>query len=218
VTAFTTENLAARLANEAQPVKPLAPPLSRGLLALAAIALVGAALVLLYGDIDGLLARYAGQRLLMLSEMGFMLATALTAIVGAFHLAIPGRSRSWRLAPLPFLAGWIALSGLVCYDDIVRIGSDGWRRGHGADCLIFIVAASLLVGGPLMWRLSRARPIDPLPVALLGGLGAAASSALLLQFFHPFALTAADLVIHMAAAAIAVALAALSRRQVLAPA
>jgi hypothetical protein len=86
------------------------------------------------------------------------------------------------------------------------------------DCLIFIVGAGILVGAPLLWRLSRARPIDPLPVALLGGLGAAAFAALLLQFFHPFAVTAIDLGLHFTAVLIVLALASLTRRRALAPA
>jgi hypothetical protein len=55
-------------------------------------------------------------------------------------------------------------------------------------------------------------------VALLGGLGAAALSALLLQFFHPFALTLVDLAVHFGAVAIVIGLAAVSRRRTLAPA
>ena len=69
-----------------------------------------------------------------------------------------------------------------------------------------------------MWFLGRARSIAPLPVALLGGLGAAALAALLLQFFHPFGLTAIDLPIHFAAVLALVGLSALARRRTLAPA
>jgi uncharacterized membrane protein len=61
--------------------------------------------------------------------------------------------------------------------------------------------------------LSRAAPIDPLPVALLGGLGVAAIAAFLLQFFHPFAVTFVDLGIHLIAILLVVAVTGLLQRR-----
>lgn len=213
-----TYDLIAALAREAEPVTPLPSPLRRGLATLGAFALAGAALIAARGDMDGLAARYAGRETLMLLEMGAMLATALLGVIGAFFVSIPGRSRLWLYVPLPAFALWIGLTGLGCYQDLLRLGPAGWTWGHGKDCLVFLLSASLLVGAPLLWRLSRARPLDPLPVALLGGLGAAALAAFLLQFFHPAALTALDLLVHVGAVLLVIALAAVSRRRSLAPA
>lgn len=215
---YRTDSLIESLAAQAQPVRPLAPPLRRGLATLAAIGLAGLALVLLLGDPAGLVARYSGRETLMMVEMGAMLATALLAVIGAFFLSVPGRSRRWLLAPIPTFLVWLGLSGLGCYQDLVRLGPDGWGWGHGRQCLVFILGSSVLIGTPLLWRLSRAHPVDPLPVALLGGLGAAALSAFLLQFFHPFGLTVIDLVVHFGAVAAVMAIAALTRRSALAPA
>lgn len=213
-----TDRLIAALAADARPVRPLRPPLVRALAVLGALGLAGAALVAWQGDATGLLSRYAGRETLMAAEMAAMLATAMLAIVGAFFVSVPGGSRRWLLAPLPAFATWLALSGLGCWQDIVRMGSAGWRLGHGGDCLVFILGASVAVGAPLLWLLSRARPIEPLPVALLGGLGSAALAALLLQFFHPFGLTAIDLAVHVAAVLAVVTVSALARRRTLAPA
>jgi len=47
--------------------------------------------------------------------------------------------------------------------------------------------------------LRRAVPLDPLAVLAVGGLGVAALSAVVLQFFHPFDTTIIDLVLHMVA-------------------
>ncbi len=214
----STETLIADLAREARPVKPLASPLRRALATLAALGIGGAVMVLLAGNVEGLLSRYRGSQWLMWLEMGAMLLTALLAVAGAFFLSVPGRSRRWLLTPIgPFVA-WLALSGAGCIGDIGRLGPGIWLWGHSTDCLTFILGASLVVGAPLLWLLSRARPIDPLPVALLGGLGAAALSALLLQFFHPFALTMVDLAVHFGAVLLVILLAALSRRRTLRPA
>ena len=214
----STDALVAALAAEARPVAPLSPPLRRAMRTLVPVALAGAALILIAGDVRGMLARYSGRELLMGVEMAAMLATALLAAIGAFALAVPGRSRRWLIAPLPPFLVWLGTSGLGCYRDLARLGPAGWTLGHGGDCLQFILGASLPMGGLMLWRLSRARPIDPLPVALLGGLGAAALAAFLLQFFHPFGLTVIDLGVHFGAVLLIVGLAALSRRRTLAPA
>jgi hypothetical protein len=66
--------------------------------------------------------------------------------------------------------------------------------------------------------LSRARPIDPLPVALLGGLGTAALSAFVLLFFHQTAVTFIDLAVHLVAILLVMGAAAMLRRQTLSPA
>jgi hypothetical protein len=213
-----TEALVAALAEQARPVAPLGSPVRRALLTLVPVGAAGAVLVLAAGDVRGMMARYSGREVLMAVEMTAMAATAVIAVLGAFALAVPGVSRRWLLAPLPALAVWIGASGAGCYADFPRLGLGRSMPGHAPDCLLFILAASLPIGGLMLWRLSRAKPIEPLPVALLGGLGAAALAALLLQFFHPFGLTAIDLGVHFAAVALVVALIALSRRQTLAPA
>jgi hypothetical protein len=215
---MNTDDLIERLGADAQPVAPLAPPMRRAMLLLAAMALVGAALVAAGGDVPGLAARYGGDDMLMIIDHLAMAATAVLAVIGAFALSIPGASRRWLLAPLPPFAIWLLASGLGCYRDLLRLGAEAWAIGHGGSCLVFIVGASLLIGGPLLWRLSRARPVDPLPVALLGGLGSAALAALLLQFFHPFGLTIPDLAIHFGAVLIVVAISGTLRRRTLVPA
>lgn len=213
MTDMSTERLIETLASDARPVKPLAPPLRRALAALAVAAVAGAILVILAGDMDGMLRRYSGREPMMVAEMAAMVATAVLAIVGAFILSIPGRSRAWLLAPLPSFLLWFGLSGAGCL-----FGAAAPDAEHSVNCLTFLLGASLVVGAPLLWLLSRARPIEPLPTALLGGLGAAALSALLLQFFHPFELTPIDLAVHFATVLLVLAIAAASRRRILAPA
>ena len=211
-----TDALVAALAAQARPVAPLAPPLARAAATLAVIAVAGAALVAGAGDMRGMATRYDGRELLMFVEMAAMLATAILAAIGAFALSVPGASRRWLLAPLLPLLVWLGASGVGCLGDLTRLA--GVDRDHSGSCLLFILGAGVPIGALLLWRLSRARPIEPLPVALLGGLAAAAIAALLLQFFHPFGLTLIDLAVHFAAVGSVVGLAALARRRALAPA
>lgn len=218
MTAGPTDELIEALAAEARPVRPLAGPMKRALATLAVAAVVGGLVILGLGDARQLLARYSGREALMALEMAAMLATGLLAVVGAFFVSVPGRSKQWLLTPLPPFLVWLLLSGLGCYGELVQRGSSGWEIGHSIDCLLFIVATSLLLGAPLIWRLSRATPIEPLPVAVLGGLGTAALAGFLLQFFHPFAVTFIDLAVHVAAILLVVSAAALINRRALAPA
>lgn len=218
MTAQSTDRLIDLLSADAAPVRPLRSPLRRALTTLALLAALGLLAILLLPGSNPLAMRGADGRAQAGMELAAMLATGVLAVIGAFHLSIPGRSRRWLALPLPSFAAWLMLSGAGCYRDFIRNGSSGLELGHGADCLIFILGTSLLLGAPLLWRLSRAAPIDPLPVATLGGLGAAALAAFLLQFFHPFTVTFLDLAVHLVAIVIVIALAAVLRRPVLRPA
>jgi hypothetical protein len=212
------DELIDRLARDALPVQPLRPPLARALAWLGSAALLSGVSIYLLSDVQMLLVRNSGREELMALEMAAMLATGVLAVVGAFFVAIPGRSRQWLLVPLAPFAAWLLLSGAGCYRDLLHNGRSGLAIGHSFDCLIFIVTVSAVIGAPLIWLLSRARPIDPLPVALLGGLGTAAIAAFVLQFFHPFAVTFVDLGFHLFAIAVVVTAAALLNRRALSPA
>ncbi len=218
MTGRSTESLIAQLAADAPPARPLAPPGLRSLATLGAIVAGGAAAIALLSEPATLLARYSGREEMMALEMAAAFATGAAAVTAAFFLAIPGRTRNWLWAPALPLAAWLGLSSMGCWQDLVRRGDGGLELGHSADCLWFILGASVALGVPIVWRLARARPIDPLPVAAMAGLGIGALAAFLLQFFHPFAVTFLDLAVHLAAILIVVAAATLLNRRLLRPA
>jgi len=213
-----TDQLIDLLSSNVKPVAPLAPPLARAGVTLAVMILMSGVAFALLRESNPLQSREAADAGLIGLEMLAMLATGILAVTAAFFLSVPGRSRNWLGAPLVPFGAWLLLSGTGCFRDMLRTSSAGWQLGHSADCLMFIVVFSLLLGAPLVWRLSRAAPIDPLPVAALGGLGTAALAAFLLHFFHPFAVTFIDLAFHVAAITIVIALAALFKRPMLRPA
>lgn len=212
------DTLIDELADDARPVQPLASPLKRAFSWLAVIGLVSGGVIVAASDFQHLTALVSGRDELIALEMAAMLLTGTLAILAAFSLAIPGRSHGWLLAPVvPFLA-WLLLSSAGCYRLFATVGSFGRGFDYSVDCLLFILIVSLPLGAPLIWLLARARPIEPLPVALLGGLGTAALSAFILTFFHPFAVTFVDLAVHLLAIAIVVAVTALLNRRALSPA
>ena len=207
-----------RLAADARAVRPLRGPAFRALGALALIALVAGVAIIMLGDIGETRGRYAGREMLLVLEMAAMLATAVSAIVAAFFVSIPGGSKQWLAAPIPSFALWLFLSGSGCYDDFVRRGGVEWELGESVHCLVFILVTSAVLAPLLIWRLARARPINPLPVALLGGLGVAATSAFVLIFFHPFAVTFIDLAVHLFTILIVVGAVGMLNRPALNPA
>jgi hypothetical protein len=204
------------LAADAGAVRPLASPSRRAAATLAVIALVGAASVLGASNLREFRGLHAGREVMMALEMAAMLATGVLATTSAFFASVPGRSRAWLLAPLPFLAAWLLISGVGCYSLLSAGAAAGSPEGDSQHCLLFIVGVSLLLAPAIVWRLARAAPIDPLPVALLAGLGTAALGAFLLQFFHPFTVTFLDLGMHLLAVLLVVGVAGLLNRRALA--
>jgi hypothetical protein len=202
----STEQLIADLSGGLTAVRPLRPPIVRALQWLAVAALLAAALVLMIqSEPAAARLRHADPRLAL--ELAATLITGIVSIIAAFHLAIPGRAGRWALAPLPSLLVWLACSGIGCL-----------QYGFGTanyDCFVFVVALSVPLALLLLWFLRRARPIAPLPVALIGGLGVAAVGAFVLQFVHPFDVTVLDLVVHAAAVAVVLIAFATAGRRVL---
>jgi hypothetical protein len=198
-----TDALIARLAEGLMPVTRLRPPLLRAGLWLAVAAVLGAALVFGFGRIDIFVRRAADPKLAV--ELAATLLTAVLAVISAFELSLPDRSKHWALLPLPPLALWIASSGYSCWRHWLKYGPDGWEAGESAHCFVWIVGFGIPLAIALMAALRRARPLAPLLPATVGGLGVAALAAFLLQFFHPFDVTFMDLGLHLAAVAVVVA-------------
>ncbi len=214
----SSEQLAERLAADLRPVTALATPTRRAFSAGALLLLASLAAILLFADGQVLRWRVAEGGVLLILDMAASLLTAAAALLAAFQLSIPGASRRWLLLPIASALAWLTVSGLGCYRDLLRNGPGGIGVAHGTDCLLFILASSIVVAPPIAWLLSRARPIEPMPVAIAGGLAAAALSAFLLQFFHPFTVTFLDLAVHVLAVLLVIGILAVLRRPMLRPA
>jgi hypothetical protein len=202
-----TDQLIEDLARGLEPVTPLRSPLVRALQWLAVVASVGGVLILRFANFDAL-SRMTAPRVMV--ECVATLLTAVAAIVAAFELSVPGRSPRWALLPAaPFLL-WLAASGLGCLQN--GLGGSAHESMH---CFLFIAAVSVPLAASLLLMLRRARPIAPLPVAVLGALGAAATAVFVLEFFHPFDVTVIDLALHLAAVALVIGVLTLFRRPLL---
>ncbi len=195
-------------------MRRMAPPGRRAAVWLAATAGLVLLIVLQFSSHPLIEQRMSVARM-MLECVGSAL-TAVAAIMAAFELSVPGHSPHWRWVPLPPLLLWLGASGAGCLQN--GMGLHTPYTHHMPSCFIFIVSVSLPLSVALFWMLRRARPIAPLPVALSGALGVAATAATLLQFFHPFDITWLDLGIHLGAVAVIVAVAGTLRETLLASA
>jgi hypothetical protein len=209
----STEQLIGQLAEELRPVQRLPDPAVRALLWLVLAAALCFALILRFAHPAMYLQRLAVPRVAVET-----IATGLTAIaatIAAFELSVPDRSPRWAWLPVPPFLVWLAASGWGCLQNGFSLGGPGGIAGDSAHCFRFIVAVSIPLSLGLFWRLRRARPIHPLPVAALGTLATAATAAFLIQFFHNFDVTVIDLSYHLAAIGLVVLIGAVLRRPLL---
>lgn len=203
----STDRLIARLAADAGPVQRLQPPVLRALQWLLAVAAIAAVAVIAFANVDIFMDRARDPKLAL--ELTGTVLTGILAVIAAFQLSLPDRSPAWALLPLPPFALWLASSGYNCYRHWIVYGPDGWELGDSANCFRFILLVGIPLGGSLIFLLRRACPLTPIRVAVMGGLGAAALSAFVLQFFHPFDVTFMDLGVHLVAIATVASVAAL---------
>jgi hypothetical protein len=209
-----TDKVIESLTAQLQPVQRLRPPLLRALGWLGVVGAIGGVLIAHAVGTGIFMQRIAIPRVAV--EDVAIALTAITAIIAAFELSVPGHSPRWAVLPvLPFLL-WLGASGLGCLANGLSLhGADGFS-GDSPHCFAFIVGVSVPLAIGLFWMLRHARPIAPLPVAALATLGVAASAAFMLQFFHPFDVTVIDLTLHLAAVALVVLIGTAWRRALLA--
>jgi hypothetical protein len=207
---ITTPQLIDSLAADAKPVRRLRPPLARAGLWLGAFVALVAAVTWMTGAWPLMIERLSLTRFAV--EMVATFLTGAAAVIAAFYLSLPDRSRFWMMLPLPPLVLWLASSGYGCYQNWIADGPEGWRLGRSSDCFIFILTTSIPVGIALYLALRRALPLDPLRVMAVGGLGVAGLAAATLQFYHPFDVTLIDLAVHVTAVLIVVTALGLSGR------
>jgi hypothetical protein len=192
-----TNKLIEELAQDAKPVKALAPPLMRAGLLLAVLLAAMAALAAFGGHVEETLAHLAGLPFAL--ELIGALIAGVTSIVAAVMLSIPGRTRAWLYLPVPGLALWLAGGGLECYRQVQELGFVPMSMFASQDCFVFIMTAGLPTAAAAYVFLRRHLSIDAVRVTALAGLGAALLAAALLQFIHAHGTNPVDFGTHVVA-------------------
>jgi hypothetical protein len=207
---MNTDDLIAQLSATAAPVKRLAPPMTRALVWLGAIAVIAAIPIVLRSNLETFAGRASDPR--MAVELFATLATGVAGVIAAFHLSLPDRPRAWALLPAPFALLWMGLSGWGCLEFLPEQAQRGWGFHQSDYCFVFLLSVGVPLAGLLVLALRRASPLQPRLVASVGALGVAGLAAFILQFFHPFDVTVMDLATHLVALALLVAVISLSGR------
>jgi hypothetical protein len=143
-------------------------------------------------------------------------ATGLFAVVAAFMLVVPGRSRLWLLLPVPPLLLWLSTVGYQCLTNWVRVDPTGMSMGETTRCFATLILASLPLWLLMLQMLRRARPIQAGPPMLAGSLAVAATTAVAMNLIHQFDATAMILLWNFGGGAIIVGVSALLSRPMLA--
>lgn len=177
-----TRQVIARLVEGLEPRRPLRPPRQRAVLWLAGAATFMLLLVWFNGPRPDLAQHFSAPTAIL--EWLAMVATAITAAVAAFHLALPDRDARWGLLPLPSALVWFASLGYGCFSDWMAYGRDGLAIGTSPHCLKFITFASVPLILSLLVMLRHAATIRPNATAAAAALAAAALASAGLTLFH----------------------------------
>lgn len=198
------DDLIARLGTELVPVRRLPPPAVRTIGWLAVVAAIAGVLISHYG-LDGMRERFSNTPDLAWAGLG-ALVTAVTAGWAAFALGVPGRSATLAWLPLPGALLWVFASGLGCFRQWLAPGTHVSTVHQATDCLVFIIAFSIPLSALMVVLLRRAYPLRPVLTAVMVGLASAAASASLLEICHAYDATATDLLTHVLAVGVVVAI------------
>lgn len=204
------ETLIDRLAAEAEPVRPLRPPLWRCLLwvLIAAVMIAGAVSSIgLRPDLALQMARPA----YLLEWLASLLAGTLSA-VAAFHLSLPDRSRRWAFVPVSALIFWMAVIGYGVLTDWIRRGSQGFVVATSVPCFVSILTMSIPLSAAMLIMLRHAGPIRPLATVATGMFATTALAATGLTLYHPLSTSIMVLIWHGGTIALLVGLTTLANR------
>ena len=178
-----TTRLIERLAQGAQPVRPIGSPLRRTLAwAAAAIVLIAVASAT-WGTHEHVL-RTLTDPGRSIEWLGSVL-TGLFAAYAAFQVSVPGRSGSWAWLPVLPLSLWLVGIGVGCLQDFVELRAGAFAmQTHSGECAraILLMSLPLLLVMAVMVR--HAGIVRPGPTLMLAALSSAALSSAGVSLFH----------------------------------
>lgn len=177
-----TEGLIRRLAQSAEPLRPLPRPWARAAIWLALSLPCIAAVVLALSPRDDLVSKLADLH--FISEEAAALTTGLFAAAAAFATVVPGHDRRFLLLPILPLALWLGSLGQGCMRDWLRFGAAGLSLRPSWVCLPAIVIVGAVPAVAMALMLRRGAPLTPRLTAALGGLAAAGLGDFGLRLFH----------------------------------
>jgi len=213
VIVMETETLIRRLADTAEPVTRLSPPLVRLAHWLALGVPYVALVVLVMSPRPDLAAKFADPSYIV--EQLAALATGIAAGFAAFASVVPGFDRRMLLLPLPPFFVWLGSLALGCVQSWVQVGPAGLSIRPDWFCFPAIVLVGMIPAISMAFMLRRGAPLTPHLTTALGGLAAAGIGNFGLRFFHPQDASIMVLVWQVGSVMLVAALAACAGRYIL---
>jgi hypothetical protein len=171
-----TSQLIQRLANGAQPVRPIGSPLRRTLAWIAAATVLIAIASATWGTHEHLLRTLSDQGR-SIEWFGSVL-TGVFAAYAAFQVSVPGRSGSWAWLPMLPLLLWLAGIGVGCLEDFVELRAGAFAmQTHSGECARAILLMSLPLLLVMAMMVRHAGIVRPGPTLMLAALSSAALSS-----------------------------------------
>jgi hypothetical protein len=209
-----TEKLIDRLAAEAEPVRPLEPPLGRCIVWLLVATVVVGGVVTTIGLRPDLAQQMA--RPVYLLEWLASLLTGILSAVAAFHLGLPDRSRRWAFVPVSALTIWMVIIAYGGMTDWVRRGSQIFVLSTSFPCFVSILMMSIPLSTAMLVMLRYAGSVRPTATIATGTLATTALAATGLTLYHPLDTSIMVLIWHGGTIALLVGLATVARHPIFA--
>jgi hypothetical protein len=187
----------AKLVAEMRPVRRIWSPSKRSAIWITLALAVLLAIIWRVGGMRGIAKEFTSVTNSI--EIVSAVLTGVLALVAAFHLSMPDRSPRWAWLPIPTLVAWVGATCVGCIRMAVEHGVGVLFGNIGWPCFVFITVVSLPLGIALLLMLRRGAPIEPVRVAMLGGLGVSALAAAALHAFHPLHSGLGDISMHVVA-------------------
>ena len=208
-----TQQLIRRLAESAEPVRPLPRPWIRAAAWLGVSLPFLGLIILVMSPPGGPFWGLSDRRLVV--EQVAALATGLTAAAAAFATIVPGYSRKIVMVPLVPLALWLGALGQGCIRDWIESGSHNWSVMEHWFCLPATILVGALPGFTMVMMLRRGAPLTPRLTTALGALAVGGLGNFGVRFVHAFDASVIVLAWHFGAVFVLSALAASSGRHLL---
>jgi hypothetical protein len=205
-----TERLIRTLAENVEPVRPLASPWVRAAWWTCA---AGIYLVLLMVVVPPRVDPAARlQDIGFLAEQGAAFLTGVTAAFAALASSVPGYRRKVVWLPITFASVWITLVGVAALQTVQSVSPPlqaDWR------CVPATLIGAAMPAAAIAFMLRRGVPLTPRMTAALGALAATGVGNIGICFFHPHGSSLAVLVWHCGTVLVVAALAAMVGEQFL---
>lgn len=188
----SSDDLVRRLAADLEPVRPLRPPVIRGMMwaAWTIAVLVGVGFV--NGVRDDLASRL--QDVDFIVPLLAALITGIAAALAALVMSLPDRHPTIALLPVPPFILWASSVGYGCITNWVAIGEGDLSLGVAANCFAIVAGTSIPLALVSAIMLRHAARLRPRRVALLGALAVTGVASFALSLFHPLEASAMILI------------------------